>query len=173
MLALRAPPLVSPRAAAGAASSSRRAVAAAACVGSGSVRCTAPLLRAAFRAPPRRSPPPRAAAAAASSSGGAPLYADEAAHMATVTQKVAAASRRLKRASWLGFWSQLSLSVVSAVIVVFSIVFKGVTKARLPRGLTRCAAAAGATSPNRLRRVCGHPARRARTRRCTSSSSAW
>jgi hypothetical protein len=127
-LALRAPPLLAPRAAAGACAS-RRVLAAAARVGSGSVRRAAPLL--ALRGAPRRSPPARAAAAA-SSSAGAPLYADEAAHLATVTAKVASCSRRLKRASWLGFWTQLSLSVVSAVIVVFSIVFKGVTKARAP-----------------------------------------
>jgi hypothetical protein len=59
-----------------------------------------------------------------------PLSAEEKAHLATVAAKVASCASRLKRASWVGFWTQLILSVVSAVIIIFSIVFKGVTKAR-------------------------------------------
>ena len=59
-----------------------------------------------------------------------PLTAEEKAHLATVAAKVASCAIRLKRASWVGFWTQLILSVVSAVIIIFSIVFKGVTKVR-------------------------------------------
>ena len=48
-----------------------------------------------------------------------------------VAEKVAKAARVMSNLSWVGFWGQLILSVVSAVIIVFSIVFKGVTKARV------------------------------------------
>lgn len=49
-------------------------------------------------------------------------------HMRIVAEKVASAARNMKTLSWVGFWGQLILSTVSAVIIVFSIVFKGVTK---------------------------------------------
>ena len=55
---------------------------------------------------------------------------DDAQHLATVAKRVASFARQLKRSSWLGFWSQLTLSVVSTVIILFSVVFKGVAKAR-------------------------------------------
>ena len=49
--------------------------------------------------------------------------------LAAIAKKVGQTSRQLKRASWVGFWSQLTLGVVSAVIIVFSVLFKGITKA--------------------------------------------
>lgn len=95
------------------------------------VRHTAALLQ--RRAPAlRRRSAPAVAASGAAAQPGPPvggLSAEEKAHLATVAAKVASCAQRLKRASWLGFWSQLTLTVVSAVIIVFSIVFKGVTKA--------------------------------------------
>ena len=85
----------------------------------------------------RRPSPVQAVAAAASASSQSPLggagdtlTAEEKAHLATVAAKVASCGTRLQRAAWIGFWTQLVLSVVSAVIIVFSIVFKGVTKVR-------------------------------------------
>lgn len=48
--------------------------------------------------------------------------------MRIVAEKVAKAARNMKTLSWVGFWGQLILSTVSGVIIVFSIVFKGVTK---------------------------------------------
>jgi Protein of unknown function (DUF3611) len=85
----------------------------------------------------RRPSPVQAVAAAASASSQSPLggagdtlTAEEKAHLATVAAKVASCGTRLQRAAWIGFWTQLILSVVSAVIIVFSIVFKGVTKVR-------------------------------------------
>lgn len=48
--------------------------------------------------------------------------------MRVVAEKVARAARSMKTLSWVGFWGQLILSTVSAIIIVFSIVFKGVTK---------------------------------------------
>lgn len=135
------------------------------------VRHTAALLQ--RRAPAlRRRSAPAVAASGAAAQPGPPvggLSAEEKAHLATVAAKVASCAQRLKRASWLGFWSQLSLSVVSAVIVVFSIVFKGVTKARKP-GCALRLRVRSATDPNRP--PCAHLLRRARTRACTSSSSA-
>lgn len=75
------------------------------------------------------------AAAAASSASDASVPAGgadsaQAVHLASIAKRVAATATRLKQAAWLGFWSQLTLSVVSSVIIFFSIVFKGVTKVR-------------------------------------------
>jgi len=45
-----------------------------------------------------------------------------------VAETVTVVSKRLRRAGTAGFWTQLVLSTVSAVILAFSILFKGVTK---------------------------------------------
>lgn len=45
-----------------------------------------------------------------------------------VAETVMAVSRRLRRGGTVGFWAQLVLSTVSAVILAFSILFKGFTK---------------------------------------------
>lgn len=64
-------------------------------------------------------------AARASASGSVSSDDDQ---MRVVAEKVARAARSMKTLSWVGFWGQLILSTVSAIIIVFSIVFKGVTK---------------------------------------------
>ena len=65
------------------------------------------------------------------------LYFCSSTRTQVVAEKVAKAARMMSNLSWVGFWGQLTLSIVSAIIIVFSIVFKGVTKARpLPWGKT-------------------------------------
>lgn len=83
----------------------------------------------------RRRAAPLAAQARAAGEAASPLPppTDDTQHLAAVAKRVASFARQLKRSSWLGFWSQLTLSVVSAVIIVFSVLFKGVAKARPPR----------------------------------------
>lgn len=67
-------------------------------------------------------------------------------HMRIVAEKVAKAARNMKTLSWVGFWGQLILSTVSGVIIFFSVVFKGVTKARISArsaGVTSCRSSRG------------------------------
>ena len=109
------------------AANARRAVGARACAHLPHVHSER---RVSLRAAPRTRVVAAAAGAAAQPPLSEPLTAEEKAHLATVAAKVASCASRLKRASWVGFWSQLVLSVVSAVIIIFSIVFKGVTKVR-------------------------------------------
>lgn len=52
---------------------------------------------------------------------------------AGISKKVARTSQACKTLGRWGFWGQLVLSTVSAVILVFSFLFKGITKVRLHR----------------------------------------
>ena len=50
---------------------------------------------------------------------------------AGISKKVARTSQACKTLGRWGFWGQLILSTVSAVILVFSFLFKGITKVRV------------------------------------------
>ena len=51
---------------------------------------------------------------------------------ANISRKVARTANACKTLGRWGFWSQLVLSTISAVILVFSFLFKGITKVREP-----------------------------------------